>query len=125
MQYSLSTVELFQLLDKNPKLRGINADGHSVEVRGDNKEIIHKKIRQAKQRHITLLDKWRIVEPISYEIATDLFEGLRTIECRFDDGSKRYYNKLLDNTHVIIESGLPQFSDCLYYCLTYNCDDEE
>lgn len=125
MQYSLSTVELFQLLDENPTLRGVNADGHSVEIRGESKEIIHKKFRQAKQRHITLQDKWRIVEPISYEIANDLFKRLRTIECRFDDGSKRYYNKLLDNAHVIIESGLPEFSDCLYYCLTYNSDSGE
>lgn len=125
VQYSLSTIELFELLDKNPTLRGINADGHSVELRGEGKEIIHKKFRQAKRKHITLLDRWRIVEPISYDIANDLFKRLRTIECRFDDGTKRYYNKLLDNAHVIIESGLPEFNDCLYYCLTYHYDGEE
>jgi hypothetical protein len=124
MQYNLSTVELLELLDKDPTLRGVNADGHSVELRGERKEIIHRKFRQAIQRHITLQDRWRIIEPISYEIANDLFKRLRTIECRFEDGSKRFYNKLLDNTHVIIESGLPQFNDCLYYCLTYNSDGE-
>ena len=124
MPYSLSTVELFELLDKNPTLRGINADGHSLEIRGESKEIIHKKFKQAKQKHATLQDRWKIVEPISYDIANDLFKRLRTIECRFDDGSKRYYNKLLDNTHVIIESGLPEFNNCLYYCLTYHLDGE-
>jgi len=125
MQYSLSTVELFELLDKNPTLRGINADGHSLELRGDMKEIIHKKFMQANQKHITLQDRWRIIEPISYEVANDLFKRLRTIECKFNDGSKKYYNKLLDNAHVIIESGIPEFNDCLYYCLTYNSNDKE
>ena len=125
MQHSLSTVEFFELLDKNPKLRGINADGHSLEIRGDSKEIIHKKFRQAKHKNISLQDRWRIVEPISYELANDLFKRLRPIECIFDDGSTKYFNKLLDNTHVIIESDLPEFNNCLYYCLTYHLDDEE
>ncbi|PWL55787.1 MAG: hypothetical protein DBY38_00405 [Clostridium cadaveris] len=122
--YPLTTLEAFETLDKNPTYRAINAEGHTLELRGPEKFIIHRRVKMAKDKHVSLNDNWRIVKPISYELANELFKKLRTIEIRFDDGTKRFYEKMSPNSHVIIESDLPHFTNCLFYCLCYYEEEE-
>lgn len=125
MKFNLSTLDLLKVLDENPTYKGINELGHTLELKGEEKKIIHKKVRQAKRKHVTLSDKWRIVKPIDYDKANDLFKRLRTIECRMSDGTRRFFRKTPVNGHVIIESGLPKLNDkCLYYCLSYVQDQD-
>lgn len=118
-EFNLSTIEAFQILDENPTFRAVNPEGHTLELRGPEKFIIHRRIKLAKDKHVSLSDRWRVVKPIPYELANNLFKRLRTIECRFDDGTKKFYNKMPDNGHVIIESDLPYCKDCLWYCYSY------
>lgn len=118
-KYTLSTLEAFKILDENPTYRAINSEGHTLELRGEEKFIIHRRVKLSKDKHVSLNDTWRIVKPISYDLANTLFKRLRTIECRFDDGTKKFYNKMPDNGHVIIESDLPHLNDCLFYCFSY------
>ncbi|MDU4892598.1 MAG: hypothetical protein E6344_19400 [Clostridium sp.] len=119
-EYSLTTIEVLQILDLNPTYRAINPEGHTLELRGPEKFIIHRRVKLAKDKHVSLNDNWRIIKPISYEIANDLFKKLRTIEIRFNDGTKKYYSKLPENSHIIIESDLPHYRDCLFYCFSYS-----
>lgn len=121
MSYSLSTIELLKILDENPTYRGINKYGHILRVRGTTKEIIHKKIKNTSRtnKHVTLSDRWRVVKPIEYDVAKELFSRFRSIEVRFKDGSKKIFRKTNYNAHVIIESQLPDLKDVLYYCLSY------
>lgn len=118
--HSLTTIEALQILDLNPTYRAINSEGHTIELRGPEKFIIHRRVKLAKDKHVSLNDTWRIIKPIPYEIANNLFKRLRTIEIRFDDGTKKYYSKLPENSHVIIESDLPHYKDCLFYCFSYS-----
>lgn len=119
-EYSLTTIEAFQILNINPTYRAINSEGHTLELRGPEKFIIHRRVKLAKDKHVSLNDTWRIIKPISYETANDLFKRLRTIEIRFDDGTKKYYSKMPENSHIIIESDLPHYRDCLFYCYSYS-----
>lgn len=119
VEYKFSTLEALKVLEENSNFRAINSEGHTLELRGEEKFIIHRRVKLAKDKHVSLNDTWRIIKPISYELANDLFKRLRTIECRFNDGTKRFYSKMLDNSHIIIESELPYFKDCLFYCFSY------
>ncbi len=122
MEYNIGTIELLSILDENPTFRGINNFGHTLFVRKESKEIIHRKIKNAdrKQKHVSLNDKWRLVKPIEYEKANELFKNFRVIEMRFEDGTKRIFRKMPYNNNPIIESGIPKVPNALYYCLTYN-----
>lgn len=122
-RYSLSTLEAFEILDDHPDYRAINSEGHTLELRGEEKLIIHHRVRHTKDKHVSLKDSWRIIRPIPYETANILFRKLRTIEIRFYDGTKKFYNKMPLNGHVIIESDLPHFRNCLYYCYSYYEED--
>ncbi|MEG1256675.1 hypothetical protein [Clostridium sp.] len=118
-EYNLSTLEAFQVLDLNPTYRAVNPEGHTLELRGPEKFIIHRRVKLAKDKHVSLSDQWRIIKPITYEFANELFKRLRTIEIRFEDGTKKFYNKMPDNGHVILESDLPHYKNCLFYCFSY------
>ncbi|WP_346885768.1 hypothetical protein [Clostridium sp. UBA4395] len=119
MEYTLSTLEAFQVLDSHPTYRAINSEGHTLELRGPEKFIIHRRVKLAKDKHVSLNDTWRIIKPIDYELANELFKKLRTIEIRFEDGTKKFYSKMPDNGHVILESDLPHYKNCLFYCFSY------
>lgn len=123
MNYTLTTMEAFEILYHNPTYRAINAEGHTLELRGEEKYIIHRRVKLAKNKHVSMKDTWRIIKPIPYEKANELFKNLRTIECRFDDGAKKIYSKMPINGQFIIESDLPYCKNCLWYCFSYT--DEE
>ncbi len=118
-EYNLTTIEAFQILDLHPTYRAVNPEGHTLELRGPEKFIIHRRVKLAKYKHVSLNDKWRVIKPIPYETANDLFRRLRTIEIKFEDGTKKYYSKMPENSHIIIESDLPHYNDCLFYCFSY------
>lgn len=122
MDYSYNTIELLKILDENPTYRGVNKYGHILFVRGETKEIIHKKVKNSSRtkKHVALNDSWRIVKPIEYDKANELFQQFRIVEVRFKDGSKKIFRKMPYNAHVIIESQLPRLRDVLYYCLSYD-----
>ncbi|WP_010294475.1 hypothetical protein [Clostridium senegalense] len=115
MENNLNTMEALKTLYYNPTYIAINEYGHTLELKGDEKFIIQRKIKSSKQENISLKDNWRIIKPISYDDANELFKRLRTVECRFKDGSKRLYNKLPADGQFIIESDLPYCDDCLWY----------
>jgi len=122
MEYNIGTIELLSILDENPTYRGVNKFGHTLFVRKQTKEIIHRKIKNAdrKKKHVSLNDKWKIVKPIDYDKANELFNRFRVIEARFEDGTKKVFRKMNYNSNTIIESGIPKLKDVLYYCLSYN-----
>ena len=56
-----------KILYHNPTYRAINAEGHTLELRGEEKYIIHRRVKLAKNKHVSMKDTWRIIKPIPYE----------------------------------------------------------
>lgn len=115
MNHTLNTLEALEVLYYNPNYIAINEHGHTLELKDEAKYIVHRKIKSSKQKHVSLKDTWRIIKPISYTTANELFKKLRTVECRFHDGGKRLYHKMPVNGQFIIESDLPNCDNCLWY----------
>lgn len=113
MDKYLDTISMLTILKENPEFKAINDNGCIIGIVGDNKSI---NIRNTGYDTLSLEDNWQIIQPISYEKANELFKHGRMIECIFKDGNRKQYRKMPIDGNVIIESGLPQITNCLWYC---------
>lgn len=113
MENYLYTIEVLKILKDNPTFKALNEKGCLLGVVGEEKFI---NARNTGYDKISLEDHWKIIEPISYEKANELFKKGRMIECIFDDGGREQYRKMPLESNTIIEGDLPLIENCLWYC---------